>query len=89
MVRETTGSFRAWDVLERSAVTLEPGSLLSHCRIRRHSQAEIDSGADAYEVEFQADGRVHVCPLFRFQPRTRAVELLGLEEIPERHAIAV
>ena len=89
MLRETTGSFRAWDVSRRSAVTLEPGSLLSHCRIRRHSQTEIDSGAEAYEVEFQADGRLHVCPLFRFQPRTQVVESVGLEGIPARDAIAV
>jgi len=78
MLRETTGEFRAWDVSKRSAVTLEPGSLLSHCRIRRHSQTEVDSGAEAYEVEFQAGGRLHICPLFRFQPRTRAVELVGV-----------
>jgi hypothetical protein len=75
--------------LARSAVTLEQGSLLSHCRIRRRSQIEIDSGADAYEVEFQASGRPHRCPLVRFQPRTHAVDLARAEGIAAREAVAV
>jgi len=78
-LRETTSPLGVWDIAGRSEVTLRPGSLLSRCRIRRHTQAEVDSGADAYEVEFHADGRRYFCPLFRFQPRTRLVEPVARE----------
>jgi hypothetical protein len=53
---------------------LGPGKLLISCNIRHHNQNEVNSGADAYDVEFSADGRRYVCPLFRFQPRTETVE---------------
>ena len=75
LLREATNPFSAWDIEGRMEVTLEPGLLLSRCRVRRHSQDEIDCGADAYSVEFQTGGRNYVCPLFRFQPRTRTVAL--------------
>ncbi|MGA2271413.1 MAG: hypothetical protein ABSH44_23355 [Bryobacteraceae bacterium] len=40
-------------------------------------------------MEFQSSGRRYTCPLFRFQPRTRAVELVWVEGIPAREAVAV
>lgn len=89
MLRETNSSLDAWDVFGCSEVTLEPGSLLSRCRILRHNQTEIDSGAEAYEVEFHVQGRLHICPLFRFQPRTQAVEMTAAEGLPARDTVAV
>ena len=74
MLRKTTSKLGVWDPAARSAVTLGPGKLLMSCSIRRHNQAEVNSGADTYDVEFLADGRQYVCPLFRFQPRTEIVE---------------
>ena len=72
-----------------SAVTLEPGAILYFCRIHRNSYAETEAGAEVYVMEFQSSGRPYTCPLFRFQPRTRAVELVWVEGIPAREAVAV
>ena len=74
MLRKTTSPLGVWDRAARSEVTIGPGRLLTSCRILRRSQAEIDSGADAYVIEFVSDGREYVCPLFRFQPRTETLE---------------
>ena len=89
MLRETISTLDVWDIAGRSEGTLEPGVLLSRCRIRRHSQSEVESGAEAYAVELQAASRHCVCPLFRFQPRTKSVESVWAEEIPARDAVAV
>ena len=78
LLREVISPLGVREIAGRSEVTLRPGSLISRCRIRRQTQAEVDSGADAYEVEFHADGRAYLCPLFRFQPRTRLVERVTL-----------
>jgi hypothetical protein len=72
-----------------SAVTLEPGATLYLCRIHRNSHAETGTGSEVYVMEFQSSGRRYTCPLFRFQPRTRAVELVWVEGIPAREAVAV
>ena len=77
MIREVIGPLAAWDVAAGSDVTLEPGAILYACRIRSHSHAETETGAEAYVMEFQSSGRPYSCPLFRFQPRTQAVDLVG------------
>jgi len=40
-------------------------------------------------MEFQSSGRQFNSPLFRFQPRTQAVDLVWLGGIPAREAVAV
>jgi hypothetical protein len=40
-------------------------------------------------MEFQSSGRRFASPLFRFQPRTQAVDLVCVEGIPAREAVAV
>jgi hypothetical protein len=72
-----------------SSVTLEPGAILCACRIRRNGHAETETGAEVYVMEFQSSGRQYSAPLFRFQPRTQAVDLVSVEEIPVvGHALA-
>ena len=73
MLRKTTSPLGAWDRTARAEATIEPGRLLTSWRIVRRSQAEIDSGANAYDIEFHSDGREYLCPLFLFQPRTEVV----------------
>ena len=85
MLRETTSPLCAWDVEGRSEVTLEPGRLLSICRVRQNGPAAIQSGAEAYDVEFEVSGRIYYCPLFRFQPRTQAVAGETAVEDPRTH----
>jgi hypothetical protein len=70
-------------------VTLESGAILYSCRIHRRSHAETEAGSEVYVMEFQSSGRRYVSPLVRFQPRTRAVDLVGVEGIPAREAVAV
>ena len=84
MLREITRQLMAWDAGARSAVTLEPGAVLSNCRIHRNCE-----DGEPYVMEFQHSGRLYSCPLFRFQPRTQAVPLVWVEEIPAREAAAV
>ena len=89
MIREVTSPLAAWDVAAGSSVTLEPGAILYSCRIRRHSHAETETGSEVYVMEFQPSGRRYFSPLFRFQPRTQAVDLIWVEGIPAREALAV
>ena len=89
MIREVSSSLAAWDVAAGSAVTLEPGAILYSCRIHRNSHAETETGTEVYVMEFQSSGRRYFSPLFRFQPRTQAVDLIWVEGIPAREAAAV
>lgn len=73
MIRETIRPLVAWDTVLCSTVTLEPGAVLSGCRIEANAIANPDAGVEPYLMVFQASGRSYVCPLFRFQPRTQAV----------------
>ena len=89
MIREVSSPLAAWDVAAGSAVTLEPGAILYSCRIHRNSHAETETGTEVYVMEFQSSGRRYFSPLFRFQPRTQAVDLIWVEGIPAREAVAV
>ena len=62
---------RAWDVNAHAAVDLEPGARIADYRIERHSQAEIDGGAEPYIVRFMCNGREISCALVLFQARTQ------------------
>jgi hypothetical protein len=62
-------------------VIFEPGAVITGCRIHRNRE-----GGEPYVMEFHHSGRVYYCPLFRFQPRTQAIQLLGVEGIPAREA---
>jgi hypothetical protein len=85
VIREVVGPLRGWDAAGLSEVILESGTLLSGCRIRRLTGA----GTEPYVVEFAANGRAYSCPLFQFQPRTRAIDLTLLEGVPACEAVAV
>ena len=89
MIREVIGPLAAWDVASGSAVTLEAGAILYACRLCRRSHAETETGAEVYIMEFQSSGRRYSSPLFRFQPRTQAVDSVSVEGIPARQAAAV
>ena len=89
VIREVSSPLAARDVAAGCEVALEPGAILYSCRIRRNSHAETESGAEVYAMEFQSSGRQYSAPLFRFQPRTQAADLVWVEGIPVREAVAV
>ena len=84
VVREITRRLAVWDTGACSAVVLEPGAVLTRCRIHRNHE-----GGEPYVMEFHHAGRLYSCPLFRFQPRTQPVEFVGAESAPAREAVAV
>jgi hypothetical protein len=73
-VRQVIRPLDAWNTDLCSPVTLEPGSILSGCRIEANGIAHPACGVEPYIVEFNSSGGRYACPLFRFQPRTQAVE---------------
>ena len=84
VVREIVRQLKAWDTGSRSAVTLEPGAVVSCCRIHRDRE-----DGEPYVMEFQHSGRLYSCPLFRFQPRTQPIQLVGVSGGPAREAAAI
>jgi len=86
VLREVIRPFKAWDAVRCSAVTLDPGIVLSACRIQRFDG---HAGSDAYGVEFRCLGRRYTCPLYLFQARTQVMAPVPVEEIPAREAVAV
>ena len=86
MLREAIRTLNVEDVAGRTEAVLDPGTVLSGCRLRRRSSAEIASGADVYVMEFQSAGRRYHCPLYRFQPRTQRLNAVQVEENPARQA---
>ena len=86
MLREVIRPFQARDAVACSAATVDPGAVLSACRIRRLAG---NGESEAYGVEFHWLGRRYTCPLYLFQARTLAVETVPAEEIPAREAVAV
>ncbi len=72
--RETIANLRAWDALGHSHVNLAPGAAIVNYRIHRHTQAEIDGGADPYSMCFESNGQSYSCALALFQARTRALD---------------
>ena len=99
MLRVVISSLKAWDTVACAPVTLAPGEILSDCRIRcnepMHPPSEIEAHAveahevEPYVVEFHSSGRRYACPLFSFQPRTQAVELVWVDGIPSPNSVAV
>jgi hypothetical protein len=77
VLREVIRSLKAWDTVECSFVMLEPGAILSGCRIHPGRGPE----TEPYVMEFHSCGRHYACPLYSFQPRTQAVELVWVEEL--------
>jgi hypothetical protein len=67
--REIIKPLAVWDTGVRYTSVLQPGIVLSGCRILRNDA----SGAEPYVVEFDSAGHRYSCPLFAFQPRTQAV----------------
>jgi hypothetical protein len=89
VLREAIRPLEAWDAAARSTVTLEPGALLSCCQVHRGRDTEVEAGFEPYVMEFESSGRQYTCALFRFQPRTQAVELVWVQGIPACEAVAV
>jgi hypothetical protein len=67
--REIIKPLAVWDTDVCYTSFLQPGIVLSGCRILRSDA----SGAEPYVVEFDSAGHRYSCPLFAFQPRTQAL----------------
>ena len=81
--REIIRPLDAWDMDDLYTTVLQPGAILSRCRIRCNRAP----GAEPYVVEFEFAGHRYFCPLFSFQPRTRT--LAAAEEGKSvEHAVA-
>ena len=74
VIRKIVRQLQVWDTDSCAFITLEPGVVLSECRIRRNNFARTDSGTETYVMEFRAANHRCTCPLFAFQPRTQAVD---------------
>ena len=74
MLREVIDTLQVQTCRDRSVIALEPGTLLSRCRIVR--SANIGAGLDSavYVMAFAVSDRDYTCPLVRFLPRTQTVE---------------
>jgi hypothetical protein len=68
---------------------LEPGAILTGCRIQPNGRMGPAPGVEPYVMEFQSCGRQYRCPLCSFQPRTQPVEVVSVEGIPARKEMAV
>jgi hypothetical protein len=75
--RTTHSKLIAWDAATRSHAQFDSGATIVNYRIHRHSQAEIDDGADPYSMHFECNGREYWCALAVFQARTQAVSAAG------------
>jgi hypothetical protein len=75
--RTTNSKLIVWDAARRSHAQLEAGATIVNYRIHRHTQTEIDGGADPYVMRFECDGREYWCALAVFQTRTQAVAASG------------
>ena len=71
--RAIIARLRAWDDTTHAQTHLEPGITVSNYEIKRHSQAEIDQGAEPYVMRFTSGGRPYSCALATFQARTEPV----------------
>ena len=87
VLRETVGKLAVEDIVALAGAVLEPGTVLTLYRIERNSSAAASS--DVYQVVFESGGRWYRCPLYRFQPRTQAVESAHQQGTPAREAVAV
>jgi hypothetical protein len=82
--REIIRPLAAWDTGVCSTPVLQPGTVLSACRIVRHNAP----GAEPYVVEFDSAGHGYSCPLFTFQARTQALTA-AVDRQPLECAVAV
>ncbi len=87
MLRETLSNLAVEDIVAQTGTVLEPGTVLTLCRIERNSSPQPPS--DVYQVVFESGGRWYRCPLYRFQPRTQALEAAREQGTPARDAVAV
>src|SRR5664280_938173 len=82
--REIVRPLAAWNLDDCFTWVLDPGAILSGCRILRNHAP----GAEPYVVEFDFAGHRYSCPLFIFQPRTQALAAAAERKSVE-HAVAV
>ena len=67
MSHEIIRKLAAWDADNASSWILEPGTVLSECRILRNNAP----GTEPYLMGFESAGHRYSCPLFAFQARTQ------------------
>ena len=79
--RQIVSPLVAWDAVAHQTTTLEPGTQVSGCRIRRNHQSQIECGADPYVMCFEIGGSSYECALPRFQARTRFVAAVTSESL--------
>jgi hypothetical protein len=87
VLRKTLSRLAVEDVVARTGVTLEPGTALTLYCIERNNGSE--PAIDVYQAVFESAGRRYRCPLYRFQPRTQAMESACSLEAPAREAVAI
>lgn len=87
MLRKTLSSFAAEDIVAQTGVVIETGTVLTLYRIERNNDQR--PSTEIYQMVFEADGRMCRCPLYRFQPRTQALEAVQVSNNPARESIAV
>ncbi|HEX3875520.1 MAG TPA: hypothetical protein VHW24_00945 [Bryobacteraceae bacterium] len=71
--RAIIARLRAWDHTAHAQIDLDPGATVSNYEIKRHSQVEIDQGAEPYVMRFTSGGRPYSCALAAFQARTEPI----------------
>lgn len=86
--RIVISAFSAAEIAGGAKSQLAPGETLSNCRIHRHTQAEVDGGAEPYMARFERAGEEYHAALPIFQARTQPVEAAG-EATGEAGALAV
>ncbi len=79
--RTTIAKLIAWDSVARSRTELASGTEIGNYRIHRHSQAEIDGGAEPYAVRFESNGREYSCALAAFQARTGTLDAAAADAV--------
>ena len=74
MLREVINTLQVQTCRDRSVIALEPGTLLSQCRIVRSSNTCTGLDSAVYVMAFAVSDRDYTCPLVSFLPRTQTVE---------------
>jgi len=64
-------------------VKVEPGAVVQSCHIRTNGPSEPNGASEPYVVQFHFGGRVCTCPLFLFQSRTQAMDVVSRTPICE------
>jgi hypothetical protein len=74
VLREVIDTLQVQACGDRSVIALEPGTLLTRCRIIRSSNTVTGFDSAVYVMAFAVSDRDCTCPLVHFLPRTQTVE---------------